>query len=209
MKTLAVVNLKGGTGKTITAVFLAHVLHELGQRVLLVDADRQGSAQDWDADAGGFPFPVVSLASPQLHNKLPGIVGEQYDAVVIDTPPLEDKAGVVVSALRVASEVVVPVMPSSTEYKRLRRVLEVVEDAAGSRPDGMPPRVAVLFTRTIAAASANRAYRELIEGEGTPVLAATVARVEHFAQIDGDPAVNAAATASGDALNELYGEQGK
>jgi len=203
---LAVINLKGGTGKTISAVFLAHVLRELGLKVLLVDADVQGTAQAWDADADGFPFDVVSLPTRTLHKQLEGIAGTSYDAVVIDTPPLEDKAGVVVSALRAATEVIVPVMPSSTEYKRLARVLEVVEESAPSRPSGEPPRLAVLLTRTVAAASANQVYRELIEERGVHVLAGSVARLERFAQADGEPVVNALGTAYGDVVRELYGE---
>jgi chromosome partitioning protein len=206
MIVLAVVNLKGGTGKTISAVFLAHVLAELGQRVLLVDADAQATAQEWDADAGGFPFPVVGLPTRTLHKQLDGITGDRYDAVVIDTPPLEDKAGVVVSALRIATEVIVPVMPSSTEYKRLARVLGVVEESADHRPSGEPPRVAVLFTRTVASASANQVYRELIKQDGVHVLAGGVARLERFAQADGLPVVNALGTAYGDVVRELYRE---
>ena len=51
MQVLAVVNQKGGVGKTVTAVTLAHGLALLGRRVLLVDLDAQGNV----ADALGMP----------------------------------------------------------------------------------------------------------------------------------------------------------
>ena len=44
MKTIAIVNLKGGVGKTVTAVIVAAILAtEYGQRVLLIDADPCGA----------------------------------------------------------------------------------------------------------------------------------------------------------------------
>lgn len=54
---LTVANLKGGTSKTTTAAYLAHALAELGQRVLVVDADPQGSISRW-AEMGEWTIPV-------------------------------------------------------------------------------------------------------------------------------------------------------
>lgn len=52
MRTIAVINRKGGSAKTTTAVNTAAALAEIRPRVLLVDLDPQGSASDWLARSG-------------------------------------------------------------------------------------------------------------------------------------------------------------
>ncbi|MDQ4024468.1 MAG: ParA family protein, partial [Actinomycetota bacterium] len=115
---LAIANLKGGTGKTTSAVFIAHVLHERGERVLMVDADQQGSALRWSELAGGWAFPAVGLPTKTLHQQLAGVADrDRYDVVVIDTPPLDEQRGAVMSALRVATDVLVPLAPTALEFE--------------------------------------------------------------------------------------------
>jgi chromosome partitioning protein len=201
---LAVVNLKGGTSKTTTAVFLAHALHEQGRRVMMVDADPQGSALNWNEDAPEpFPFSVVGLPTRELHKQLPDFVSAYIDAIVIDTPPLDQKSGIVVSALRAATIIIVPVAPSPIEYKRLRQVADVVEDAGGFRPDGEAVPMAVLLTRTIPNASSTEVWREQIQSEGFWCLRTDVRRLERFAQAYGENITDAGRTAYGAAVTEL------
>lgn len=200
--TIAVVNLKGGSTKTTTSAFVAHVLAEQDIRVLVVDADPQGSALRWH-DAADWTVPVVRLDSPRLHRDLPGHVGNRYDAVVIDTPPLADHRGIVLSALRAATHVVVPVAPTPIEYERLTAVREAVEEAAELRPDGQPPVVGMLLTRTVAGAASTEAYRVLMAEDGDRVLRGSVGRLERFAQAYGEPITRASSTAYGDAVDEL------
>src|SRR5260370_40323784 len=52
---LALVNLKPGTGKTTSAVWLAHVFAQAGNSVLLGDADPSGSALEWADLAAMYP----------------------------------------------------------------------------------------------------------------------------------------------------------
>ena len=47
MKIIAIVNEKGGTGKSTISTNLATALHRRGSKVVLIDADPQGTARDW------------------------------------------------------------------------------------------------------------------------------------------------------------------
>lgn len=206
MLVLAVVNLKGGTTKTTSAAYLAHALHEQRYAVLGVDADGENnSLQSW-SEQGDWPFPVVGLAVKDLHKKLPGIVGDRYDAVVIDTPPMKDARGIVLSACRIATHVVLPMAPTSMEYERVPAVRELLTDAADLRPDGAEPVLSVLLTRTVPQAASTGAYRELLTDEGYRVLPGEVRRREAFAQAYGLPVEQATRTAYGDALAAITEE---
>jgi len=200
---VAVVNLKGGSTKTTSAAFIAHVLHEQGGRVLMVDADPQGSALRWQETAE-WPLSVIRLDSTRLHRELPGIVGDRYDWVVVDTPPLADHQGIVMSALRIATHVVVPVAPTPIEYERLSAVREAIADAADLRADGSGPETVVVLTRTVSGAASTEVYRELIEEDGLRVLRVTVGRLERFSQSYGQPILRATGTAYGDAVYEMF-----
>ena len=114
---LTVANLKGGTSKTTSAAFLAHALAERGRRVLVVDADPQASITRW-AEMAEWRLPVVGKATGRLHVELEEIVGDRFDAVVIDTPPTDKLRGIVESAIRAATTVLVPIGPTSAEYER-------------------------------------------------------------------------------------------
>lgn len=200
MITVVVANLKGGTSKTTTAGFLAHVFHERGDRVLVVDADPQGSALRWQEDAD-WPVPVIRLDSPKLHRNLPGIVGDRYDVVVIDTPP--GHLGIVTSALRIATHVVVPMAPTSSEFERLPAVRELLGEVAPLREDGQEPAAWVLLTRTVAGAASTEVYRELAAELGMRVLRTKIGRLERFGQAIGAPVVRASGGAYGDVADEL------
>lgn len=209
MITLAVINTKGGTGKTTTVAYVAHALHEQGRQVLVVDADPQGSALSWSRYAGGWPFPVIGdLATEHLHRRLPGVVGDRYDVVIIDTPPLEQRKGIVVSALAAATAVLIPVAPTPAEVERMASVRESIARSAGHRTSGEPPRSAVLLSRTVAGAASTQVWREQLEEAGDWVLQVQIRRLERFAQAFGGPIERALATGYGDAVTELLNGAG-
>ena len=64
MHVIAVLNQKGGSGKTTIATHLARSLKLDGESVLLVDSDPQGSARDWAAVRKAQPVTVVGIDRP-------------------------------------------------------------------------------------------------------------------------------------------------
>ncbi len=110
---VALLNQKGGVGKSTLALHLAGQWARDGKRVTLIDADPQASALDWSQQRNreGLPrlFGVVGLARDTLHREAPELA-RNADHIVIDGPPRV--AGLMRSALLAADLVLVPVQPS-------------------------------------------------------------------------------------------------
>ena len=191
---LALANLKPGTGKTTSAVWLAHVFAQAGNSVLLVDADPSGSALEWSDLAAmypglapthaAFPFRIVALPSRELHRRLPEIA-KGDDVVIIDTPQIEDHAGIARSALRYVDEILIPCAPSPIEINRTTPVREEIAEIQAVRD--VPVRSAVLLNRCVARAHSTTDAREALQGLGYDVLETVVPRREVYAQSFGVP----------------------
>jgi chromosome partitioning protein len=124
MKVLAVLNQKGGAGKTTLATHIARGLQIEGERVLLVDADPQGSARDWHASDEENPVPTVGIDRPTLHRDLPSL-SKGYDWVVIDGAP--QIAALSASAVKAADVVLIPVQPSPYDVWATSDLVEMIK----------------------------------------------------------------------------------
>ena len=132
-KIIAVVNQKGGPGKTTTVMNLAGTLARRGSKVLVVDADPQGTATRWAASAADeapFPASIAGLANAdaKLHREVKKFVGD-YDFIVVDCPP-SAFSPVSQSALLIADLGLVPVIPSPPDLwagVAIRTVIEAAE----------------------------------------------------------------------------------
>lgn len=184
MKVVTVANLKGGTAKSTTAVYLAHAWAEAGLRVLVVDADPQGSVLRWSDIAGWDTVQTVGLAVRDIYRRLPDLAGNA-DLVVIDTPPMDEQAAISYSAIRAGDVVVIPMAPTTAELDRLPDMLDAVAEVEPLRET--PPRVVVMLNRTVANAASTGQIRASIEQRGIAVLDATIPRREAIAQSFGRP----------------------
>ena len=206
---LALANLKPGTGKTTSAVWLAHVFTQFGNSVLLVDADPSGSALEWSDLAAmdpritppeAFSFRVVALPSRELHRRVPEIARDD-DVVIIDTPQIEDHAAIARSALRYADEIVIPCAPTPIEINRTTPVRDEIAEVEPVRD--RPARSAVLLNRCVTRAHSISDARQALQDLGYDVLATAVPRLEVFALSFGLPVPDAGCDVWGQVARDL------
>jgi len=112
MKIVALLNEKGGTGKSTVATNLASALHRRGRRVVLIDADPQGTTRDWrSASPDGIDLPpVVALDRPEMLQSLASI---QAELAIIDTPAKAEK--MTAAVVRIAQTALVVIQPSGAD----------------------------------------------------------------------------------------------
>jgi chromosome partitioning protein len=125
-------NQKGGVGKTTLAVHVADALARRKKRVLLVDADPQGSALDWAASRKGEPlFAVAGLPRPSIHKELPALA-KGFDFVLIDGPPRVYE--VARSAIMASDLVLIPVQPSPYDVWAAKEIVDLLREASVFKP---------------------------------------------------------------------------
>jgi chromosome partitioning protein len=151
IKVLAVINGKGGVGKTTTSINLAAAFAQQN-KVLLVDADPQGSASWWvKRSSNGIGFDIAQEEDPNLLAKLSQVDG--YDMIIVDTPPaLRSEA--LTAVVAIADYLVLPTPPAPLD---LAALIETVKDV-------VPASVAhrVLLTRVDP-----RCLNEALEAQNT------------------------------------------
>lgn len=165
---IAMTGQKGGVGKSTTAIALAVASMDRGRRVLLVDADPQGTVRTWGDVAAELGNAVPTVIAMGAHMHKPGqlrAMAEAYDDVIIDCPPrLGD---VQRSALLVADVALFPCGASAADAWALGASLEVLEELRAYREN---LRAAVVITRKQGRTALARSARAVLEASGLPVL---------------------------------------
>ena len=141
MLTVAVLQQKGGSGKTTLAINLAAAAHLDGDLALVVDMDRQASAFDWSAARqDGSPLDGLAVVKADRSMALPRFkeIARGYDYVFLDAPP---RLGDVTQSAAVAADVaVLPIQPGPFDFWAVVATLESLDQADPIREQlGRPP----------------------------------------------------------------------
>lgn len=160
MRTIALVNQKGGCGKTTLALHLAAAFWLAGDDVLVVDLDPQASAAEWH-DARENPMPHVESVQPARLGKVLAHAREiGTGALIIDTAPHNEAAAL--DAARAADLVIVPCQPSIMDLRAMRKTADLLRLVK-------VPAVAVLNNVPPSGTVADEAAEMIAEALGLPV----------------------------------------
>jgi chromosome partitioning protein len=154
---ISIVNQKGGVGKTTTAINLAASLKRKNNRVLLIDADPQGSATQWHAVEGNNAFELLHHPEPVRKSDIEEL-SQDYDYVVIDAPPAIGH--ITKSILTVTELAIVPLSPSSLDIWSCWGMLKIVDEVRSHNPD---LEIKLLINRKIPGTRVGRDAREAME----------------------------------------------
>lgn len=194
---IAILNPKGGSGKTTLVTNLARAFQLRGATVLLIDTDRQGTVRDWRAvadDELNMPT-VVGMDRPIIHKEIPGIA-HAFDYILIDgVGTLQD---MMVSSIKAADLILIPVQPSSADIWAADELIDMIK-ARQELTDGLPKAAFVISRQkknTILAGAIHAALEKkdipVFEGRTSDLVAYPTALSNGSTVLDHEPEGNAA-----------------
>lgn len=161
MKAILVANPKGGSGKTTLSTNIAGYLASRGQRVAMLDLDRQKSATQW-LKTRSPGLPAIEL----MHSE--SVKDSPLDTLVIDSPAgLHGKN--LDHALKLVHQVIVPIAPSAFDIQASRDFLEVMHHEKAVRKGKVS--IGVVGMRMDPRTRAALTLEQFLKGLDLPVLA--------------------------------------
>jgi chromosome partitioning protein len=125
MKTIAFVTQKGGSGKSTLAMGLAVAAQQDGERVYMLETDKQGTVTNWGlrrtAEEPGIDH--VS-GGPELQKALKLLAAQGYTLAIIDTPGIDSVT--VTAAIRASDLCLIPARPSPADIEAANPTLDSI-----------------------------------------------------------------------------------
>jgi len=167
---ISLINQKGGVGKTTTAINIAGCLALRGFRVLLIDADPQGSVLQWHATGANAEFEVEHPPPGELQNRIKAQI-RRFDHVVVDSPPALTHITLAIAAL--SELAVIPVAPSSLDIWSSRETIQLVAEAQSRRRE---LEARLLIYRKIPGTRLAAEARDAVSAHGLKVFATEISQ---------------------------------
>ena len=173
---ISFLNQKGGVGKTTLSVNVAGCLARQGHRVLLIDADKQGSATTWASLREDAPFQVVSMARANMARDALKLA-QDYDHTIIDGPPHAEE---IARSCIVASDfVALPIEPSGLSTWASDLTVRQVKEAQEFKST---LKCGFVVSRKIGKTVIGRDIRNMAAEAGLPILESEIEQRVAFAE---------------------------
>lgn len=174
---IAVLNPKGGAGKSTIATNLARGLQLAGKRVIIADSDPQGTSRTWSSVPNEFEemVPVIGVGNSTMEREIREVAGS-FDFIVIDGAAKLDSSQMV-PAIKVADLIVIPIQPSAADIWGAADLVDIIK--ARKEAIGKPEARFIISRQIIGSAIAGE-IGEILDEQGIEVLSArTTQRVAY------------------------------